>query len=166
MYTDTYDITQHAMSKGFYAKHIKGKFDDIMRWDHQYMQVQHVYVQWVFPTKTRSLTPNSIDPLTTDEAERMTRQEIVWKNVLRSYQWFLAFMGATMVDETTGELRTSSLYDERRKKIVDHVHNYQRITRLLCWIKLMDHEGFVLPLWIFAMFHYPDDGASKSNHLH
>ena len=161
-YKGNYDIAQHALAKehNFYEENEVCKLGNIIKWDHELMETRHEYVQWLFPILTRSRTRNSIDPVTPQEVDTMNSTPIVRTNVLCTYKWFLRFMGAEMVDETTGELRTGKWYGARRANIVANPHNYQRITRLLSWLHLMQREEYVLPLWIFAVFHYPDTAGN------
>jgi hypothetical protein len=159
-YLGKYDIKEFKNPKGDYLGRETCRIDDILSWKpddtDNIMEKCHAYIQWVFPNFEPS-NFHKIPPLTEPEAQLIKADRTAMQNVLKVYNWFLAFLGATMKDKITGALYPADNFITRINNLkgTDN-HNFLRITRILNWLHLMGYDHYMKPLYIFCRCHFQD----------
>lgn len=95
------------------------------------LEEHHGYIQWLFPISTASQFNDESQPLTEAEAVTFASSPALQNRVLKSYALMLDFYGFTLLDPRSGRLHPSDNSKERWQNLVDHPHNYLRISRIL-----------------------------------
>ena len=102
---------------------------DILRQDDVWLERTHDYIQWVFPTRERSMfTPAA--PITDGEVQQEFDQDAALREQLRvSFHRILAFYG---LEYAESEIRKSGNWDIcKHNWFRQETHNNLRITRIL-----------------------------------
>lgn len=97
------------------------------------MEHEHLYIQWIFPTFTTSEYNDESWPLLSDEATICRHNHVIAFRFLRFYLMFISFLGGTVVDLKTGEIKPTEDVEcckARFKNFNYSSHNYKRITRI------------------------------------
>ena len=125
-------------------------FDDILRFDDAELERVHDYIQWLFPTVTRSrfnpdaptLDAGTVSLLRTDP----TAQQRLRAALLR----MLAFYGLELDDDDPAdpEIFEAEDFDARARLWINPGnHNYQRVTRILESLIVLDQRPLALALY-------------------
>eukprot|EP00660_Eupelagonema_oceanica_P019700 gene19700-biopygen33027 len=131
--------------------------------DYAWLEAEHGWVQWVFPTTEQGMNPHS-SPLSPCEVDVFRTDTELHRRGLRACGVFLAFLGLQFTDATargatmgghgrgSGRVRVSRVLGRgwvpRAQNWRTHPHNNLRVTRMLQFLMLMGHtqhaEAFVV----------------------
>jgi len=104
------------------------------------LESAHDYVQWLFPIEKTGMSPAPV--MTKNTAAVMTSDAEIKKNILRSLDIFLKFMGYTRVNNPKCDLVRNADFEKRAKNwIIDNTHNHLRMTRLLKFLKYINLDS-------------------------
>jgi predicted phosphodiesterase len=132
----------------FYLGQVKDNsgrtIEQIWEYNDHLLEITHDYIQWLFPTKTRSQF-NVTAPLLDDQviAEFRSNEELQ-RRLLRSFQRMLKFYGF-LINEDHGLvniIKTSEFPEKKKNWLTLGNHNYLRITRILTSLNLLGLETF------------------------
>jgi len=112
--------------------------------DYELLERNHSYIQWLFPIREEGLNPQAQE-LQLHEAEAFSKNEILQKGVIKSYQMMLDFYGMNLVDEKKGEIARSENFKDRYSHLNQSYHNYLRITRILKCLGEIGLEHYKFP---------------------
>lgn len=113
----------------------------LWRGDYRNLELHHGYIQWLFPIREDGLNYQAQE-LQRHEADAIARDPILQQRLITSYDLMLDFYGFVLVDRQTGEVTRAPHYVQRFKNLVNHPHNYLRITRILKCLGEMQLEHF------------------------
>ena len=111
----------------------KRKIDTIWNWSDDRLEREHDFIQWLFPTKTKSRFNRNAPVLTDTTIAMMKSDENIMANVRTSLDVMMEFYG-WKINETEDSV-------ERLNKPmvwIRRTHNYDRITRILTSLILLD----------------------------
>lgn len=150
------------MIKAFYRNDHRprtcAKIDDIHRSysDHD-LEYEHGYIQWLFPTFTKSSFSDA--HILTDTTCRELRQDAaILLRFLYSYVRFAQFVGLCVADIRSGELRRGYDFEVRIRNVNMHRHNYLRFTRIMYSLNALGFAVYRRPLYN-ALMQCLGDGA-------
>ena len=103
------------------------------------MEYYHDFIQWMFPTRHRSLYNPDAPTLTDDDVAAFHARPELRSNLHRSFVVFLRFLGLEL-DESTLTVRDSADFADRRAVFALPNHNWLRITRVLHSLKSLGLE--------------------------
>lgn len=113
----------------------KVTINEFWNYSNDELESEHNYVQWLFPNAREGLSPAPI--LSKETVEIMRTDPEIKKNVLKSLDTMLKFLGYSR-DDTSCALQRNADFDERAENwIIKHTHNHLRMTRLLLFLKYM-----------------------------
>jgi hypothetical protein len=85
-----------------------GTFIDLMHkhwWgDYRTLEVNHSYIQWLFPNSFQSRFNQVAKPLTKEEAKHFRENLHIAKRFVHSYEMILEFFGMKLRNRVTGEV--------------------------------------------------------------
>lgn len=126
--------------------------EQILAWSDEDLEMEHNYIQWLFPTDT----PSKFNP----DAPVLKKRDILilradpecQKNLLLGYERFLTFLGLERVDgadqSPSGHVLKFFRYDP---ELWEHLnHNWWRISRVLRCFNLLNRRAEMLELWNFV----------------
>lgn len=99
------------------------------------LESEHNYVQWLFPNAREGVAPA---PVLSEKTVVIMREDPeIKKNVLKSFDTMLKFLGYSR-DTNSCALQRNSDFDERAENwIITNSHNHLRMSRLLLFLKYM-----------------------------
>lgn len=101
----------------------------------QDLEDEHNYIQWLFPTRTKSQFNPDAKVLTDQEIQRFKKDPVLKKRLLRSLDLMLDFYG---LKRTESRIRKTSQFEIRSKNwLTPRNHNFLRITRILESLSLL-----------------------------
>lgn len=120
---------------------------DIWQWNHEYLEMKHDYIQWLFPLLERSQF-NLKAPLLSQEIINEFKIDLqLRENVLTSLRVMLKFYGLELTNNNPITINKSGEYITRKKQWISwRNHNYLRITRILTCLRLLDQAGYAQAL--------------------
>jgi hypothetical protein len=127
-----------------------GRFiDDVLRpqsdggyfGDYSQLELDHGYIQWLFPLRSMSGSNAQSQELYLHEAVAMRSDADVKRRYFTAYRLILDFYGAVLLNNVTGELARSANYVDRFNNLQTNTHNYLRISRLLKSMGELDLES-------------------------
>merc|ERR1719326_1301837 len=114
--------------------------DEIHRdWKGRYklLEQRHGYIQWLFPIHEQGMNHLACI-LHKPELEQMKADPLIRLRVKRSFELMLDFYGFEFKNEATGELTVAEHHVARFENLINHSHNFLRITRILKFLGLMN----------------------------
>lgn len=118
---------------------------DIWRQNHEWLEKNHDYIQWLFPLTERSRFNTNAPILTDDDIQTFTNRENLRNNLVTSLKLMLGFYGLSCQESQDGtiEIKIDKSFAERKKVWVHWGnHNHLRITRILkclCLLRLKEY---------------------------
>jgi hypothetical protein len=115
------------------------RIDEIWQWDDDELEAVHDYIQWLFPTTTRSAyNPHAPIPSASDIAE-FRASAALRDRLRRSFTRFLQFLG---LDFTDGVAAPAANFAERAAEVWAYAnHNWLRVSRVLASLRLLGLEA-------------------------
>ena len=103
-------------------------------------EIEHGYIQWLFPTTAPSDYYKDAPLLTKEDILAFKNDPIVRKNLKKSFEVMLNFYGFEF-REDLGQIQRASSFHERKKIwLTPDNHNYKRITRILDCLHTLGFE--------------------------
>jgi hypothetical protein len=112
----------------------------VLRFNHRQLEIQHDYIQWLFPLATPSeFNPGA--PLLTAAAARQFREDATLRShVLAALGVMLTFYGLELDDGDPADI-SIDMADHFRERAASWLtpgnHNYLRLTRMLTSLRLL-----------------------------
>lgn len=126
-----------------------GSIDELHTWKGQYaiLEMNHEYIQWLFPNYFASqFNPNS-QALTKDEARAFCNDPAIARKYIKSYELFLDFLGLKLKDRFTGQVERAAGGEHRlHAALVGHPHNQLRVRRVLASLAVTGFSRYMEPL--------------------
>ena len=127
--------------------------DEIWAWDDEQLEEVHDYIQWLFPTSTRSAYhPNA--PVLTEEEIGVFRASSELRGRLRqSFIRFLSFVGLAILDHS--RVVEGANFDERCGEIWTYEnHNWLRVSRVLASLCILglEEEAIGFLTWLNSAY--------------
>lgn len=130
---------------GFYNGHIPNSqghfFEEIMGWSHGFMEADHDWVQWVFPTNEPSQFSWEAPLLSRKESELFSVDIYLQKKAIRAFEKMLGFLGLSLVDGVVDYLAPTPERPSPQHVLSFFNHNMLRITRVLKSMRMMGLPG-------------------------
>lgn len=123
------------------------------------MEVEHNYIQWIFPTFTTSQYNGESWPLFSEEATICRHNHVIAFRFLRFYLMFINFLGGTVINLKTGEIKPMEdevCREARFKNFNNSSHNYKRITRIFNSLHAFGFGIYMRTLYRFFQKNYKD----------
>jgi hypothetical protein len=126
-----------------------GTVDEVHTWKGHYdeLEVNHAYIQWLFPNCFASQFNSESQALTMDEARSFQNDLGIARNYIKSYKLFLDFLGLELVDEKSGAISRAPGGEKRLfAALVQNPHNQLRLRRLLASLAVTGFKRYMRPL--------------------
>jgi hypothetical protein len=122
------------------ATDVEGRtIDQIWAWDDEQLEEVHDYIQWLFPTATRSAYHPNAPVLTNGDITVFRASSELCHRLRRSFIRFLHFVGLVTSDD--GRVIEGANFDERREDIwIYENHNWLRVSRVLESLQVLGLE--------------------------
>lgn len=105
--------------------------DIIEKWDDYKLEVEHDYIQWLFPDETGGVN-NKAPKLTKKDIKQFKSNPILRKNVVDASLRMLLFYGFSLNDkEIVKDIKPLNRRIKHRTVGLFSVHNYRRLTRIM-----------------------------------
>lgn len=129
-------LTQFYLGEGVDSE--GRRIDEIWAWDDDELEAVHDYIQWLFPTMTRSaFNPHAPIPSESDIAE-FRASAALRDRLRRSFLRFLHFLGLAFVD---GIVAPRNNFADRAAEVWTYSnHNWLRVSRVLASLRLLGLE--------------------------
>lgn len=115
--------------------------EDILLWDDDSWEMEHDFIQWLFPTDRESSFNPDAPVLDGDAVHEMRGSVEIRGNLLNAYERFLGFVGLTRGPE--GLCGVDSKLEEPN-------HNWLRVGRVIRSLKLLGCEQSAVELFDFV----------------
>ena len=100
--------------------------------DYDRLEINHGYIQWLFPVFESAGMNWESQPLTKAGAAAIRADAAASERVIRSYKMMLRFYGFKLNDERTGDIsRDEPHHAEQLRLFNSRPHNFLRISRIL-----------------------------------
>lgn len=105
------------------------RLGDIWLWDHERLEKNHTYIQWLFPTDIQSaIVPNAL-VLSKEEIEAINKPCAAQANIRMSFRVYLCFLGLEL---TNVDVRKTDDFNDRADVwLTENNHNFLRISRVI-----------------------------------
>ena len=139
-----------AFYRGDGRDHRGRLLSDIHEFDFQELELNHDYIQWLFPLPEPSGANASAPLLSNDDIGRFHADESLRKRLLHSFELMLSFLGleAAETADSDATVRKAAHFGERRQVwLRAGNHNFLRISRILRSLTLLGcarHAGAFL----------------------
>jgi hypothetical protein len=111
---------------------------DILHYNYEQLEYIHDYIQWIFPSNKPSRFNRNAPILTNKDIVEMKSDSIIRNNSIKSFKLLIDFYGFYL-DEDIPAIKKGNNFNDRIKHWMTKLnHNFQRITRMLEFLELMD----------------------------
>ncbi len=104
---------------------------EIWGWDDEQLEDVHTHIQWLFPSKNRSVYNSNAPTLNQKTIQAFHQDPVLRKNLLHSFQRMLAFYGLQWNGANRIITRASNCRARQSVWLTAGNHNFLRITRIL-----------------------------------
>lgn len=118
---------------------------DIMKFSHGAMEMDHDYVQWLFPSNERSMLNGEAPTLTKEESEVFQNDPVLKEKVRQAFYKFLDFL-ALHIDPTLDVISPKET-ENLPWWLRSFNHNMLRITRCLKCLRLTGNTDLAVKLF-------------------
>ena len=116
------------------------KFFDILNYDDELFEKKHNFIQWLFPTDTKSKWNWHSPILTIADVAELNKDSLALEHIHFGANRFMHFLWYDIVGTNVVK---SDKHDERTKTwITKNNHNYKRISRFLRFAKMMGGDMY------------------------
>ncbi|WZO97696.1 opioid growth factor receptor-related protein [Isosphaeraceae bacterium EP7] len=119
---------------------------EIQGYSDQRLESVHDFIQWLFPLRERSQFNPGAPLLTDADVAEFRADPLLRRNLLRSFDVFLAFLGLTSED---GKVINAGDFDVKSDVWRFPNHNWLRITRVLASTRMLGLEASSLAFYAF-----------------
>lgn len=116
--------------------------EEILNWPDGALEVDHDYIQWLFPSNEQSQLNGDAPTLTKEESNIFFAESDLSNKVQKSFHRFLRFLGMHLVND-----EVVSLTDDIPEALSYFNHNFLRITRCLKSLRLTNNEHLAKALY-------------------
>ena len=118
---------------------------EIMTWKDGALEMDHDWVQWVFPSNEPSMINGDAPTLTREEAFIFINDPNLQKKIKESFIRYLAFLGMKLEDDQVHLIELEGVANSQRWTIAFN-HNMLRVTRVLKCLRLTGHDQYAISL--------------------
>jgi hypothetical protein len=126
---------------------IDGRYiDEIFGYNYEQLENIHSYIQWIFPLNKPSYFNKNAPILTNDEIFVFKSNIIIKSNIVKAFRLLLNFYGFCL-SEKEGEIKIikgKNFNDRIKYWMTKGNHDFQRIRRILKFLKLTGMEHYAL----------------------
>ena len=119
--------------------------EQVLRGSFRQLEIQHDYIQWLFPLATRS-SFNPDAPLVTPRVgKRFCENPILRSRVIKALGVMLHFYGLTLDDSDPEDItiyQATHFRDRAAAWLSPDNHNYRRLTRILISLRLLGLRSY------------------------
>lgn len=137
----------------FYRNKLKANnkdyFEDILKWSDYKLEVEHDFIQWLFPDKTGGVNPKA-PKLSEKDVEVFRTDQKIREKVARATARMLLFYGFIFVKNGVKQVKTLARKENGVYVGMHSEHNYRRITRMMIFLNTID-MGLASALIMLAM---------------
>ena len=147
------ELTKFYRNK-YNANNKKGySFNDITKkWDDYKLEVEHDYIQWVFPDETGGINKNA-PKLTKKDIKMFKTNTAIRKNVVDATLRMLLFYGFVLdKKEFVKQIKPVNRRDRGRTIGLFAPHNFKRLTRIMDFLTIINME-FLSSTFFLALCH-------------
>lgn len=117
------------------------KLSEIWDWDYEELELNHNYIQWLFPLNEKSNYNLFAPVLSINDIEEFSTNEVIKQNIIQSFRVILDFYGLSLIEDIENKaifINKAVHYEVRKSEwITSNNHNYLRITRILRCLYLL-----------------------------
>jgi opioid growth factor receptor-like protein len=129
------------------------RIDDIWAWDDVDWEAVHDFIQWLFPTVTRSAFNQLAPKIDAADIAAFRTDVDLRRRVRQSFERFLRFAGLEYRED--GQIVERKNFKERAEEMWTYAnHNWLRISRILECLRLfrMDAESGAFMRWLESAY--------------
>lgn len=113
------------------------KFSEILGWNDYKLEVEHDFIQWLFPDKTGGMNKNA-PKLSEDDVEIFKKDKDIRNNVLKAVVRMLRFYGYIIVKDDVVQVQNLKRMEKGIYIGLYSEHNYKRLTRMMIFLNKID----------------------------
>jgi len=110
--------------------------DHVWRYSYSKLESDHLYIQYLFPTKEKSAS-NPTAPILSEKEIESFKTFVMKNKVKTSFEIMMDFYGFSVGEK---KLKKNKNYFQRLENFLNHPHNFLRITRILTSLMLLNFE--------------------------
>ena len=115
-------------------------FFDILSYDDKMFEKKHNFIQWLFPIDTKSNWNWRSPILTNADIVDINNDALALEHINLGTQRFLRFLGYEL--EGLNVVKAANYQQRINQWVTKNNHNYKRISRFLCFCKMMGGEQY------------------------
>lgn len=136
------------------------KLEDIWRWSYDQLEHSHDYIQWLFPLQSPSRFNPSAPILNEQDITLFIQDKDLTDNLITSFRILLDFWGFIIYKDESNKItiNKSSQFKHRSSYwLCPYNHNYQRISRVLICLNLLELQEYSDAFYIALKGLYDED---------
>ncbi|ORY76699.1 opioid growth factor receptor conserved domain-containing protein, partial [Protomyces lactucae-debilis] len=124
----------------------------ILKWRGQYnvLEDRHGYIQWLFPLRQQGVNPYA-SALLQQEVDILSTSREAQCRMLSALDMMLDFYGMRWQDQKLRQLGRTSSYKVRYCNLMNHTHNFLRISRILQSLCLFGLSSYTTPIVLYLL---------------
>lgn len=115
---------------------------EILAWNFDRLEVDHDYIQWLFPLKEKSMFNDEAPTITDEEISLFAVDNELRINALQSFLTILLFFGFKVVENEVIIQEPGEYHKDPQWVFRAFNHNMLRISRVLKSMRLIGHEDW------------------------
>lgn len=135
---------------------------DIWEFNHDKLERDHNYIQWLFPLKERSKYSNMAPIVSDDFILHYADDDLIQRNMMHSLSVMLDFYGFEFTEQ--GIMPANDFEEKKLEWLTKNNHNYLRITRILKSLMIFGMENVSIDLFkeLEKVYMYQNPSAAIS----
>lgn len=137
--------------RGERGNHVGAKLADVMTWDHGWLEMDHDYIQWMFPSNEMSQLNCDAPEMTWEESQIFQADPELQEKVKQSFVKFLDFLGLKLErddDEiVVGLVESTEGRPHPQRWMYSFNHNMLRVTRVIKSLRLTGLDRYAKALY-------------------
>ena len=121
--------------------------EEILTWSNGALEVDHDWVQWVFPSNEVSMMNYDAPIMTQEESIIFQSDQGLKDRVKKSFVRFLDFLGLELIDDEVHVVPVSENNPNPQWWTQAFNHNMLRVTRILKCLRLTGNEHYAFSLY-------------------
>ena len=113
------------------------KFSEILEWPDYKLEVEHDFIQWLFPDKTGGTNKNA-PKLSRDDIEIFKKDKTVRNNGLKAVVRMLRFYGYIIIKDDVIQVQNLKRMEKGVYIGLYSEHNYKRLSRMMIFLNKID----------------------------
>lgn len=157
--------------RGERANVMGNKLEDIMMFTHGQLEMDHDYVQWLFPSNEPSMLNGDAPCLTKQEAEIFLGDPILQSRIFNSFEKMLGFLGFSVCEDYLGNIVIDDIAesDENpnpQRWMGSFNHNCLRVTRIIKCLRLVGLDEYASAFYKALQRHENNFSPNTWSHWH